>query len=323
MIESPIQEPGLAETVALRRGDYRDRGRVRLAGGGRLDGTPGGRIFIYILLVGGAFVFLVPLVYLAGGSFKSAADVSNGRLNPLPRLHDAHPENFRLSLRQLDATQTDLSKPLRFPLPLANTIVITALCVIGQVISSSLVGFGFARFRFRGRNSLFVIMLSTMMLPAQITIIPVFVMFRYLGWIDTFWPLVVPAFLGAPFFIFMFRQFFLQIPEELVEAARMDGASNWTIYSRLMMPLCGPVIAIVAIYTFMGTWNDFMSPLIYLNSPENRTLAIALNSFKGQYGAADPQLLLAASTLTMLPCVILFFALQKYFVQSVAMTGIK
>src|ERR1043165_5188073 len=129
-----------------------------------------------------------------------------------------------------------------------------------------------------------MIMLSTLMLPAQVTMIPVFVLFKSLGMIDSFWPLIIPAWLASPFFVFMFRQFFAQIPEELIEAARIDGASNWRIYWQVMMPRSGPVIAIVAICTFLGTWNDFLAPLIYLNSPGNRTLTLALNGFKGQFG---------------------------------------
>jgi ABC-type glycerol-3-phosphate transport system permease component len=162
-----------------------------------------------------------------------------------------------------------------------------------------------------------------MMLPAQVTMIPVFVLFRSLGMIDTFWPLIIPAWLASPLFVFMFRQFFTQIPEELIEAAKIDGASNWRIYWQLMLPLSSPVIAIVAIYTFLAAWNDFLGPLIYLNSPENRTLALALNAFRGQYGVSDVHLLMAASVVCMLPCVILFFAAQRYFVDSVAMTGLK
>ncbi len=204
---------------------------------------------------------------------------------------------------------------------LPNTVVICVCCVIGQVISSSLVGFGFARFKFRGRGPLFMLMLSTMMLPAQVTMIPLFVLFRSLGWIDTFLPLIVPAFLGGPFFVFMFRQFFAQIPEELMEAARIDGASTARIYWQIMMPLCGPVIAITAIYTFLGTWNDFMNPLIYLNSPENQTLALALAAFNGQHGVSHVNQLMAASFVTMIPCLILFAAAQKYFVENIAMTG--
>jgi multiple sugar transport system permease protein len=166
-----------------------------------------------------------------------------------------------------------------------------------------------------------MVMLSTMMLPAQVTMIPLFVLFRTLHMIDTFWPIVLPAWLASPFFVFMFRQFFSAIPEELIEAAKMDGASHWRIYWQLMLPLSGPVIAIVAIYTFLGTWNDFMSPLIYLNDPAKRTLALALDSFMGQYGLTDANLLMAASVVCMLPCIVLFFACQKYFVDSVAMTG--
>ena len=206
---------------------------------------------------------------------------------------------------------------------LSNTVVITTLSVVGQIISCSLVGFGFARFRFRGRGILFMVMLSTLMLPAQVTMIPVFVLFRTMGMIDTFWPLIIPQWLASPFFVFMFRQFFAQIPEELIEAARIDGAGNGRIYWQLMLPLSGPVIAIVAIYTFLSSWNDFLGPLIYLNSPENRTIALALNAFRGQYGISDVHLLMAATVVCMLPCIVLFFAMQKYFVESVAMSGLK
>lgn len=212
---------------------------------------------------------------------------------------------------------------MNFTGALANTTVITVLCVIGQILSSSLVGFGFARFRFRGRNFLFMLMLSTMMLPPQVSMIPLFILFRNLGMIDTIWPLVIPMWLGSPFYVFMFRQFFTQVPEELVEAARIDGASNTMIYWRLMLPLSGPVIAIVSIYTFMFVWNDFLGPLIYLNSPDQRTLTLALNAFNGNYGVSDVQLLMAASFVTMLPCILLFFAAQRYFVQSTASSGLK
>ena len=257
----------------------------------------------------------MPFYFVVNGSLKSDAEVQAGDFTSPPATwSDVRWGNYPKALGP---------SKMNFAPALANTVVITTLCVIGQVISCSLVGFGFARFQFRGRSILFMIMLSTMMLPSQVTMIPVFVLFRYLHMIDSFWPLVLPAWLASPFFVFMFRQFFTQIPEELMEAARIDGAGNWRIYWQLMLPLSGPVIAIVSIYTFLGAWNDFMGPLIYLNSPENRTLALALNSFKGQYGLTDAHLLLAASVVCMLPCVILFFAAQKYFVESVAMTGLK
>lgn len=287
--------------------------RVAAAGPRRQASASGGSSALaYAVLVVGAVVFLIPFYFVVNGSLKSesavlAGDFVSPTLTPIwenyPRALAADKMNFRPAL--------------------ANTVVITTLTVIGQVISCSLVGFGFARFRFRGRGVLFMLMLSTMMLPAQVTMIPVFVLFRWLGMIDTFWPLVIPAWLASPFYVFMFRQFFAQVPEELIEAARMDGCSNLRIYWQMMLPLSGPVIAIVAIQTFLFAWNDFLGPLIYLNSPENRTLALALNSFRGQYGMSDAHLMMAATVVCMLPCVVLFFAAQRYFVESVAATGLK
>lgn len=277
--------------------------------------SPGQQAMAYALLVVGSMVFLIPFYFVINGSLKTDAEVQAGDfLTPPTTLADVQWNNYPRSLEP---------DRMNFFPALANTVVITTLSVIGQVLSCSLVGFGFARFRFRGRSILFMVMLSTMMLPAQVTMIPVFVLFRMLGLIDTFWPLVIPMWLASPFFVFMFRQFFAQIPEELMEAARIDGAGNWTIYWRLMMPLCGPVIAIVAIYTFLAAWNDFLAPLIYLNSPGNRTLTLALNTFRGQYGNSDAHLMMAAAVVCMLPCIILFFAMQKYFVESVAMSGLK
>ncbi len=207
---------------------------------------------------------------------------------------------------------------------LANTVVITTLVVVGQVVSCSLVGYAFARMRFRGRDALFIVMIATMMLPMQVTMIPMFILFRMFGWIDTFLPIVVPAFFGAPFFIFMFRQFFAQVPEALVEAARVDGCGHFRIWWQIMLPICKPVIAITAIFTFIGTWNDFLGPLIYLQSEENMTLAVALNSFQNQYGDfRDANYLMAASLVTMLPCIVLFFVAQKQFISGLALGGVK
>ncbi len=277
--------------------------------------SPGQRLAVYATLVLGSIGFLLPFYFIVNGSLKTNPQVEAGNfISPPKNLADIQWSNYP------DALAADR---MNFWPALANTVVITTLSMAGQIISCSLVGFGFARFRFRGRAILFAVMLSTMMLPAQVTMIPVFILFRSLGMIDSFWPLVIPAWLASPFFVFMFRQFFSQIPEELVEAARMDGASHWRVYWQLMLPLSGPVIAIVAIYTFLGAWNDFLAPLIYLNSTENRTLALALNGFKGQFGAMEAHHLMAASVVCMLPCIVLFFAAQRYFVQSVTMTGLK
>lgn len=207
---------------------------------------------------------------------------------------------------------------------LANTIVITTLCVLGQVVSCSLVGYAFARLRFWGRNPSFILMIATMMLPAQVTMIPLFLLFRTFGWVDTILPLVVPAFFGTPFFIFMFRQFFAQIPEALVEAARIDGCGHLGVWRRIMLPLCKPIIAITAVFTFIGTWNDFMGPLIYLQSEEKMTLAVALNSFQNQYGDfRDMHLLMAASVVTMIPCIVLFLVAQKQFIGGLTLGAVK
>jgi multiple sugar transport system permease protein len=273
------------------------------------------KIIAYVFLIGGSILFLIPFYFVVNASLKSEAQVMAGSFVSLPQSRaDIRFSNYPLALSK---------QKMDFWPALTNTVVITTLSVAGQVISCSLVGFGFARFSFRGRNILFMLMLSTLMLPAQVTMIPVFVLFRTMGMIDTFWPLIIPTWLASPFFVFMFRQFFAQIPEELLEAARIDGASNWRVYWQLMLPLSGPVIAMVAIYQFLATWNDFLNPLIYLNSPQNRTLALALNAFRGEYGISDAHLLMAAAVVCMLPCIILFFGAQKYFVESVAMTGLK
>lgn len=326
----------------------------------KLDGHT---VLVYSLLFFGALLLLVPFYWMLTNSLKTEAEanITPPTLLPLASYIELEGELFEVSRGEVfDADKTvrvtvkmgenhsrtgesfvvgqsevtrrftprwgnypKALERMNFTGALANTTVITVLCVIGQILSSSLVGFGFARFRFRGRNFLFMLMLSTMMLPPQVSMIPLFILFRNLGMIDTIWPLVIPMWLGTPFYVFMFRQFFTQVPEELVEAARIDGASNMMIYWRLMLPLSGPVIAIVSIYTFMFVWNDFMGPLIYLNSPDNRTLTLALNAFNGNYGVSDVQLLMAASFVTMLPCILLFFAAQRFFVQSTASSGLK
>lgn len=204
-----------------------------------------------------------------------------------------------------------------------NTLVITLFCIVGQVLSASLVAFAFARLEWPGRKLLFGVVLATMMLPAEVTMIPTYIIFRSLGWIDTFLPLIVPAFLGGgAFFIFLFRQFFLTLPRELDEAARVDGCSSFGIYRFVLMPLCKPIIATIAVLSFVAHWNDFLTPLIYLNSTDKFTLALGLRFFQGAY-TTDMHLLMAASTLALLPVIAVFFLGQKYFVRSIVLTGTK
>ncbi len=205
---------------------------------------------------------------------------------------------------------------------LVNTLKLCALTILGTLLSSSLVAFSFARLRWPGRDMLFVVLLATMMLPGAVTMMPLFLIFRWLGWVDTLRPLWVPAFFGSAFNIFLLRQFFLTIPNDLEDAAKIDGCSFIGIYWRIMLPLIKPALAAITIMTFMGAWNNFMGPLIYVSSPENMPLAYALQLFQTARGG-EPGLLMAASTMMMLPVLVIFFFTQRYFIQGVTLTGIK
>lgn len=205
---------------------------------------------------------------------------------------------------------------------LLNTVVIAGLCVIGQALSSALVGWGFARLRFAGKNALFMVMLATMMVPGQIGMIPVFMIFRQLGWIDTFLPLIVPAWFGSAFFAFLYRQFFLGIPLEMDDAARVDGAGPFRTFWSILLPLAQPVTVTVAVFTFLGAWNDFLGPLIYVNSDHKRTLSLALARFQGAYGSDIPALM-AAATLMLIPVMVIYLASQRSLIQGMVVSGVK
>ncbi len=279
------------------------------------------RVAAVVVLLLGTLVMAFPFYWMTVTSLATTAQAAESASATTFHWLPTEPQysNYADALRRIG------SQPWTgFLDALANTIVITVLCVVGQVLSCSLCGYAFARLRFRGRSALFIVMIATMMLPAQVTMIPLFLLFRGFGWVDSILPLVVPAFFGTPFFIFMFRQFFAQVPEALVEAARIDGCGHLTTWWRVMLPLCKPVIAITAVFTFIGTWNDFLGPLIYLQSEEQMTLAVALNQFQNQYGDfSDMNLLMAASVVTMVPCIILFFVAQKQFVGGLTLGAVK
>jgi multiple sugar transport system permease protein len=205
---------------------------------------------------------------------------------------------------------------------LTNTLMLSALSILGTLLASSMVAFSFARLRWPGRDVLFVILLATMMVPAAVTMMPVFLIFRAVGWIDTLRPLWVPTFFGSAFNIFLLRQFFMTIPNDLEEAARIDGCSYWGIYWRIMLPLIKPALAAITIMTFMGAWNNFMGPLIYISTPTRMPLAYALSLFQTQH-TNEPGMLMAAATMMMLPVLALFFFTQRYFIQGITLTGIK
>ena len=204
---------------------------------------------------------------------------------------------------------------------LGNTVFLTIMTVLGTLLSSSLVAYSFARLHWPGKNALFVVLLATMMIPGAVTMMPQFLIFRTLGWIDTLLPLWVPSFFGSAFNIFLLRQFFMSIPTELEDAAKIDGCGPFGIYWRIMMPLVKPALASVAIMGVLGAWNNFQGPLIYLSSPEKMPLAYALQLYQQQHGG-EPGLLMAASTLVVLPIIVLFFFTQRYFIEGVSLTGL-
>lgn len=199
---------------------------------------------------------------------------------------------------------------------LKNTLVIVVLSVVGTLLSSSIVAFGFARLRFPGRDLLFKLLLATMMLPGAVTLLPQFLLFRSLGWVDTLYPLWVPAFFASAFNVFLLRQFFSQIPNELEDAGKIDGAGVLRTFWTIMLPQIKPALAVVAIWTFMGAWNNFMGPLIYINTPENMPLSYGLQLFQSDRGS-EAGLMMAFATLTVLPVLALFFFAQRYFIEGV------
>ena len=267
------------------------------------------RAVAYTTLILGSIVSLIPFLWMLGTSFKDPANVFADPVQvwPKPWLWS----NYGQAFLKLPFAQYTL-----------NTCRITGTCMIGQMLSCSLVAFGFARMKFPGRDVLFIVLLSTMMLPAQVTMIPVFKIWSWLGFYDTYVPLTVPAFFGSAFFIFLLRQYYMTVPHEMDEAARIDGASTWQVFTRVLLPQIKPALATLAIFSFMNNWNDFLGPLIYLSSPAKRTLALGLYAFQGQY-STDWNYLMAASAVVMLPLLILFFCGQKYFIQGVVISGVK
>ena len=204
-----------------------------------------------------------------------------------------------------------------------NTVIVCTLGVIGTVLSNALIAYGFARLKWKGRDTFFAISLATMMVPFPVLMVPLFGVFKELGWIGTLLPLWVPAWFGSAFNIFLMRQFFRTIPEELSEAARIDGAGEWRIFWRIILPLSRPVLAVAALFHFLHAWNDFLGPLLYLTRKQTFTLALALQNFQSQHGGVQWHHLMAASLVTVLPVIILFFLTQKTFIRGIATTGSK
>jgi len=257
-----------------------------------------------------AAIMLMPFVWLVSSSLKSQVQIF--QYPPVWIPDPIRWENYSNALTY---------KP--FGLYLRNTMIIVTLNVVAVVFTSSFCAYGFARIRFWGRDFWFGIVIATLFLPYAITIVPSFIIFSRLGWVDTFLPLVVPQFFGGGAFnIFLLRQFFRTIPEELADAARIDGCTEFGIYWRIMMPLAKPALITVAIFTFLNAWNDLLGPVIYLRSPDNFTVAAGLASFRSVQDVSW-DLQLAASTAMILPVIVLFFFSQRYFIKGIVMTGLK
>ena len=251
---------------------------------------------------------------VAATATGKAFEVSSGQLDKI-RAVDPRWQNYADALEFLPP---ETHYGLTF---LMNTLFLTIMSVIGTVISSSLVAYAFARLRWPGKNLLFVVLLATMMVPGAVTLMPQFLIFRGLGWVDTLLPLWVPAFFAAPFNVFLLRQFFMSIPGELEDAAKIDGCGPLGTYWRIMLPQVKPALAAISILAVMGAWNNFQGPLIYISSPEKMPLAYALQLYQQQHGG-EPGLLMAASTLVVLPIIVLFFFTQRYFIEGVSFSGI-
>ena len=262
--------------------------------------------FLLILL---SLLFVAPFAFMVSTSLKEEKQVFSETIQWIP--HPIVWANYPTALASFP-----------FWIYLKNTLIICTGTVVGTLLSAALPAYGFSRLRWRGRDALFLLMIATIMLPAQVTQLPVFLIFRTLGWTGTFLPLIVPAFFGNAFSIFLLRQFFLTIPQELSDAARIDGCSEWGIFWRILLPLSRPALATVALFSFMGAWTDFQGPLIYVHDESQYTLAIGLSSFLGRHGG-QWNLLMAASAVVTLPLIVVFFLAQRTFIQGISVTGMK
>lgn len=268
-----------------------------------------GKSVTYAFLILSSFVFIIPFIWMVSTSLKEP-----GAIFVFPP--QWIPDHFMIQNYRAAWTVAP------FNLFLKNTVIIVVLTTIGTVISSSIVAFGFARLVFRGRNFWFAILLASMMIPYEVTLIPLYVEFKMLGWIDTLRCLIIPSFFGSAFNIFLLRQYFLTIPYDLDEAAIIDGCNTFQVYSRILLPIVSPALVTVAIFQVMSAWTDFMGPLIFLNDQRNYTLTLGLNLFRNSYLTEWNNLMAIASLVTVVPLII-FFIGQKYLIGGIAASGIK
>ncbi|MGI6374952.1 MAG: carbohydrate ABC transporter permease [Anaerolineae bacterium] len=267
------------------------------------------KLVIELVLTLGAVAVLLPLVWMLSTSLKTMGQVGVYPIQWMPE--PVMWSNYPKALTTID-----------FALYTWNTIKVTFIGMAGVLISCSLAAYGFSRFRAPGLNIMFLLLLSTIMLPSQVTLIPVYIMFSKIKWVDTLKPLIVPTFFGNPYDIFLLRQFFMTIPLEMDDAARIDGCNPLQTFWHVIVPMAKPALGTVAIFHFMYGWNEFFGPLIYLHHRENWTLALGLQGFRQVY-STDTNLLMAASFVAALPCILLFFFAQRQFIQGVVISGVK
>jgi ABC-type glycerol-3-phosphate transport system permease component len=268
-----------------------------------------GRAFAFAALIITAGLFLIPLLWMISSSLKPdyAIFAVPPQLIPNPPRWENYPE----ALTFVPFGQYTL-----------NTLLISGVTIAGHLVSCTVIAYAFARLRAPGRDALFVALLATMMLPYPVTMVPLYMLFLQLGWINTILPLTVPAFFGSPLYIFLLRQFYLTLPLDLEDAARIDGAGTLQIIGRVILPLTLPALATVTIFTFQATWNDFLAPLIYLQNPQHYTVTLGLQFFRTSYTTSWAYLM-AASLVTMLPVVLVFLVAQRLFIEGIALTGVK
>lgn len=267
------------------------------------------RALAYVCLIVASAFFMIPFIWLLSTSLK-----------PLTQIFTFPPEWIPRPI--LWSNYSRAVEYIPFWTYLKNTAIITIASTLGVIISCPLVAYSFAKLEYRGRGILFFVTLAVMMIPGQVTMIPLFLLFTKLGWVGTPLPLIVPQFFGVPIYIFLLRQFFMGLPDALREAARLDGASEFRIYLQIMFPLAKSAVLAVALFQFMGSWTDFMGPLLYLTNEPSYTVSLGLQQFQSQKGS-EWGLLMAVSTLMTLPIIVLFFFLQKTFISGITFSGIK
>jgi multiple sugar transport system permease protein len=291
--------------------DYRGTDRSQARGGQRVrTRRAASTVFRHTLLVLLSLLFLAPFVWMVSTSLKTNEQVVEWPPRWIP--NPAQPANY-----------SSVFETVPLLTYAKNTLIVTLLSVLGAVVSNALIAYGFARIQWPGREVLFIITLGTLMLPFQVTMIPLFIMFSKIGWMNTFLPLIVPAFLGNAFYIFLLRQVYLGISESYSEAARIEGASDLQILWYVIVPLARPALLSIALFQYLASWNDFLGPLLYLNDQSKFTLALGLANMQSALGLSDFGMIMAAATMILIPVIGVFMFTQRYFLEGIAASGLK